>query len=464
MNKPLETLPAAASRASLARTLGPIAVLFLTLSAATPASSVFAIVPGILHVAGTGALLAMLLGALVCVGTAFVYAELSSAWPVAGGEYVMVERTMGPLAGFVVLGLNAVNNVLFLPVVALGVADVLAAFWPAIPPVPVAIAVIMLSTAVSIFDIRLNAILTGTFLAIELLVIAVVALLGLQAPVRGVAALLLHPVAAGGPVTLAHIGVATTIAIFAFNGYGLAVYFGEDMHEAPRRIARVVLLSFVLIFVSEVLPLAAILVGAGDLALFSTTDPFGTFARARGGAVLGNWMAAGVALAMVNAAIVTVLACARFFFSTGRDGAWGGPVDRLMCAIHPRYGSPWAGTLMVGTMGVALCFVPLPFLLVCSGGELVVIYAAISLAALIGRHSGASAHTLYRMPMFPFVPIFTLIALCGVAIVNAGDAEAGRPGLLSTGVVMVVSAAYYWIVLRRRPGGWTVVDPSPSDR
>ncbi|WP_010160716.1 APC family permease [Sphingomonas sp. PAMC 26617] len=467
MDGAFDTGSATASRArpSITRTLGPVAVLFLTLSAATPASSVFAIVPGVLHVAGTGALLAMLLGALVCIGTAFIYAELSSAWPVAGGEYVMVERTMGPLAGFVVLGLNAVNNVLFLPVVALGVADVLATFWPAIPAVPVAIVVIVLSTLVSIFDIRFNAILTGAFLAIELLVLGIVALLGLQAPVRGVAALLLHPVAAGGPVTLAQIGVATTIAIFAFNGYGLAVYFGEDLHDAPRRIARVILLSFVLIFAAEVVPLAAILVGTHDLAAVLTgADPFGAFARARGGAVLGNWMAAGVALAMVNAAIVTVLACARFFFSTGRDGCWGRPIDRLMCAIHPRYGSPWAGTLLVGAMGVGLCFVPLPLLLVCSGGELVVIYAAIALAALAGRHRGTSAHTLYRMPAFPLIPVVTLVALVGVAIVNAGDPEAGRPGLLSTGAVMILSAAYYWVVLRRRPGGWTVVDPTPDDR
>ena len=439
-------------------------MLFLTLSAATPASSVFAIVPGIMHVAGTGALLAMLLGALVCVGTAFVYAELSSAWPVAGGEYVMVARTMGPLAGFVVLGLNAVNNVLFLPVVALGVADVLATFWPAIPTVPIAIAVIVLSTFVGIFNIRFNAILTGIFLAIELLVLLVLAVLGLLEPVRDLGTLIVQPFTAGGPVALAQVGVATTIAIFAFNGYGLAVYFGEDMQEAPSRIARVILLSFVVIFVSEVAPLAALLVGARDLpTLLASADPFGAFARARGGAALGTWMAAGVALAMINAAIVTVLACARFFFSTGRDGCWGRPIDQLLCAIHRRHGSPWAGTLLVGGIGIALCFVPLPLLLVCSGGELLVIYAAISVAAIIGRRRGTSAHTLYRMPFFPFVPVFTLVALAAVALVNVTDVEAGRPGLISTALVMLISAGYYWFVLRRRTGGWIVVEPTPSE-
>lgn len=455
--------PIALPRPGLTRTLGPAAVLFLTLSAATPASSLFAIVPGILQIAGTGALLAMLLGAVICVGTAYVYAELSSAWPVAGGEYVMVARTLGPMAGFVVLGVNAVNNVLFLPVVSLGVADVLTAFWPLIPRIPFAMAVILLSTFIGILNIRFNAILTGIFLAIEMIALAVLAGLGLLTPVNGLGTMITHPFAAHGPVGAAQIGVATTIAIFAYNGYGMAVYFGEDMHHAHSRIARVILLSFLVIFVSEVVPLAAVLVGSGDLpGLLAAADPFGAFAHDRGGAALGNAMAIGVVLAMVNAAIVTILASARFFFSTGRDGCWGRPIDRLMGAIHDRQGSPWAGTLLIGGAGIALCFVPLTLLLVLSGGGLLVIYSAISLAAIVGRRRGVTGHAQYRMPLFPLAPVFTLVALAGVAIVNATDPDEGRPGLIATGAVMLVSATYYWCVLRRRTGGWVLTDPTPA--
>ena len=51
----------------LARSLGVTGVLLLTLSVATPASSVFVIVPGMLQVAGTGAIWAMILAGIVCV-------------------------------------------------------------------------------------------------------------------------------------------------------------------------------------------------------------------------------------------------------------------------------------------------------------------------------------------------------------------------------------------------------------
>jgi amino acid transporter len=166
-----QTTPAAPP--TLVRSLGVTGVLFLALSVATPASSVFVIVPGMLQVAGTGAVWATLIAGLVCVATAFVYAELSSAWPVAGGEYVAVQQTLGPMAGFVMLGVNVFNNLLFPPVAGLGVSAVLGTLIPGLPQIPIAIAVVAGSTLVAILQIRVNAWLTGLFLLVE--VIAIVA-------------------------------------------------------------------------------------------------------------------------------------------------------------------------------------------------------------------------------------------------------------------------------------------------
>ena len=439
----------------LARRLGTAGVLFLTLSAATPASSVFVIVPGMLQAAGAGALWAMALAGLVCVATAFVYAELSSAWPIAGGEYVMVARTLGPLAGFVMLGVNLFNNLLFPPVVALGTSAVLAAALPGLPVLPVALAVMAFSTGVALLDIRANALVTGAFLAVELAALVAVSALGFMPPARPLGPLLLHPGA--GP---AAIGVATTIAIFALNGYGMAVYFGEEMTDAPRRIARVVLLALVLTLACEAVPLAAVLVGTADAgALRNATDPFGVLARARGGGGVAGWIALGVTVAIVNAAIVNVLACARFFYASGRDRTWGNPLDRLLTALHPRFESPWAATLLIGAVGSACCFLPLAFLLVLSGTGLVVIYAGVSLAALVGRRSGATTHAPYRMPLFPLAPLVALAALGYVAWTNWLDPDEGRSGLIATAAQMALAAGYYVLVVRRR-GAWRTRDPA----
>jgi amino acid transporter len=446
----------------LARTLGVPGVLFLTLSATTPASSVFVIVPETLQIAGSGALIAMLLAGMVSAATAFVYAELSSAWPVAGGEYVMVGRTLGPLAGFVMLAVNLVNNLLFPAVIGLGLSEILAAVWPGLPVVPVAVAMVALATLVALLHIRVNAWLTGIFLAIELLAVIAIVALAAAEPARPLLPLLAEPVGPAGGVTAASIGLATTIAIFALNGYGLAVYFGEDMHDAPQRIAKVVLMALALTLVVEAVPLAAVLVGAPELAgLFASADPFGDFVRARGGDALAAAVALAVALAIVNAAIAGILAYARFLYSTGRHRAWGGRADGWIARVHPRLGSPHVATLVVGAAAMTACLVPLPLLLVLSGAGIAITYVGIALAALVGRANGATRHAHYRMPLFPLAPLVTIVALAGVFWASWLDTETGRPGLIATAIQMAGAAIWYRLAVRRR-GEWRILEPAEA--
>lgn len=441
------------------RSLGVAGVLLLTLSVTTPASSVFVIVPGMLQEAGTGALWATLAAALVCIATAYIYAELASAWPVAGGEYVMVGQTLGPLAGFVMLGINVFNNLIFLPVAGLGIREVLAGVIPGLPQAPTAIVVVGLCSLVGLLNIRINAVVTGAFLLLEVLLLAAVAGLGLVHATHNPLAFLTAPVvASGGPASLTSIGVAASIAIFAFNGYGAAIYFGEEMHEAPRRIARSIMLALVYILLLEGVPLLAALVGAIDLhVLLASANPFGLLVATLAGPKAGQIVAVGVALAIVNAIIAWVLACARFFYGTARDGSWGRPLDRWLVAIHPRWGSPWLGTLLVGAVGMALCLLPLRLLEVWSGAGLIAIYAGIAVAAVVGRRTGKTGKAGYRMPLYPLAPAVTFVALALITWATWLDPEDGRPALVATAVQIALSAAYYRLVLR--PRGWTAKVP-----
>ncbi|HMI18047.1 MAG TPA: amino acid permease, partial [Sphingomonas sp.] len=209
----------------------------------------------------------------------------------------------------------------------------------------------------------------------------------------------------------------------------------------------------------ELVPVVAVLIGAPDLkTLFAADDPFGLLVRLRGGALFSQVVAVVVVIAIVNAAIVTVLACARFFWCTGRDQVWGPRFDIFIGAIHPKWQSPWAATLLVGAIGAACCFISLKFMLILNGGGLIVTYAAISLAAIVGRRDGTSAHGHYRMPLFPLAPVFTLLALAYVVYTNLLDPDEGRPAMIATAAQIVAAAAYYWFVLRRR-GAWVVRDP-----
>jgi amino acid transporter len=450
-----------AGKPGLARSLGLWGVLFLTLSITTPASSLFVIAPGVLHEAGTGAVWALALAAIVSVATAYVYAELASAWPVAGGEYVFVGQTLGQAPAFVMLAVNLVSNILIAPVLALGVAEVAATLVPSLPAVPVAIGVLVLATLTAVLNIRLNARILGIFLGVELFALAVVAVLGLVEPVQPLSAFTAPLVAEGSalvPWSLAGFGTAAAIAIFALNGPGCAIYFGEEMHDAPDRLSRAILLSSLLTILSIGLPMTAALLSAPDLQAFlAADDPFGLFIEERGGPVLASFVGGGIVLAIVNAVIATILACARFLYGTARDRSWNLPLDEWLSAIHPRWTSPWLGTLLVGAVMIACCFLPLTFLLVVSGAGLIVIYAGIAVAALVGRRRGLTGRGSYRMPFFPLPPLVTLAALALILWATWLDTEEGRPALIAT-VVQIGCAWLYWRFVLA-PRGWRASVP-----
>ncbi|MGH6876196.1 MAG: APC family permease, partial [Rhizomicrobium sp.] len=371
--------------------------LLLTLSSVTPASSVFVIVPGVIAQAGTGAFLSMVVAALLSFPIALVYAELASAFPIAGGEYCMLGRTLGPGWGFGMLGLILIGNMLTPAVLALGAGVYIGAVFPGLNATAVAIVIIAATTFLAILHVRTNAWVTGIFLVLEILALAVLAGLGFFHPERSLADLALHPVTlAGGelhPTPLALIGLATAISMFAYYGYSSAVYFTEEMHEAPRLIGRTILWAMIVTVLTELVPVTAVLVGAPDIkALLASQSPFSDFVRARGGRLLNDAVSLSIALAIVNAVLATLLQNARFLFSTGRDSAWHYFINDAFTRTHARFRSPWLATLAAGASSVAMCFLGLNMLLVLTGTGVVLTYAGVCVATLAGRRNGATTH------------------------------------------------------------------------
>ncbi len=449
---------------SFSRTMKMAGCLLITLSSVTPASSIFIVVPGVVEQAGSGALISFAMAAFVSLLTAYVYAELSSAFPLTGGEYAIVGRTLGPLAGFVILGLNLVVLLLNIAVVALGLGSYIGAILPGTSPVQDGLVCVVFTTLCAILNVRTNALITGAFLALELIALVVITVLGFLYPARSWVSLVAHPVFLDGaghlvPAGIGVIGLATSVAIFAFYGYGNAVYLGEETQDAPRQIARAVLWALVISVVSQALPLAAALHGAPDLAaMFSSDTMFGDFVRNRGGPGLGVAINLAVALAIVNADIAVVVLVSRMLFSSGRDAVWAPPVNRTLTLVHKRFGSPWAATLVTGALSCLLCFVDLQVLLVMTGTAIVLVYGALCVAAIVGRRTGSTAHAAYKMPFFPWPPVLALIVLAYVIYTNLIDPKTGRLSLVADVVIVAASAVYYRFVLQRR-GRWVLRGP-----
>jgi amino acid transporter len=405
----------------LSRSIGILGNVFITLSGVTPASSVFIIVPVALVAAGSGSFLAFVFAAIVGVFMAFCWGELSAAFPIAAGDYALVWHSFkgrtswlaGPVS-FVTFALY-VDFIAFIPaVIALGTGTYLAVIWNV--NIKVIGAVVMLVAAgIAILNIRLNAVITGFFLAIELAALAVVTILGFINAKNWSS--LLHPVvgnAHGGltPVPFSAVLALTAVAVFSYNGYANAVNFSEETTGSSRRIARAILVALVVTVAAELIPLTAVLLGSPSLAKLSTSSvPMQYFIEATSNKTVYTIVSLAVVIAILNAVIAIILSYGRIFFSSGRDRAWPGPVNGWM-TLRSQFRSPWFATAVVGVLGAILCLtVPLNTLVNLTGASLVADYALIAIAALFARPTGATAHSPYKMPLWPLPPILALISL-----------------------------------------------------
>lgn len=440
----------------LHRGLTAFDAVMITLSAISPASSVFIILPGVIALAGSGALLSLSLAAIIGLCMALVYAELSSAIPHAGAEYVMIGRMLGRAAGFITFTMVAISIVLIIAVIALGIGTYLAVLIPGLNGQWAAVVAIMLAATVGILNIRTNAWITGLFLAIEMIAVVLLVVFGFVNPQRSLTELFTSPQMADatGALTSAPYGAAfaaIAVALFALNGYGGAAYFAEETKDPKKTMAKVIIWALVVTALCEILPLAAVLVGAPDLAMLLTSpQKIEYFIDSTAGHSWTIGISLAIALAIFNAVIAIVLQTGRLLYASGRDRLWASPISNALSLVHPRWNTPWFATLLAGALGAAACFVPFEVLLVVSGTSLVAIYALLCIAVIMGRQTGKTSDGHFRMPFFPLPAIVALAALVYVAWQNYLDPVIGRPSLGATLAMIVLGALYYAVLLARR--------------
>jgi amino acid transporter len=163
-----------------------------------------------------------------------------------------------------------------------------------------------------------------------------------------------------------------------------------------------------------------------------------------------------VALAILNAVIALVLMTGRQIYATARDGVWPGAVGRLLTQVHPKFGSPWAATLLAGGLSAGLCLIPLQLLLMLSGAGVTLIYAGLTLACLLHGRRRRAAAPGWRLPLWPWPPLLALGLLLAFAAASLKDDAVSFAVSLGCATAF---ALYYRLVLRKR-GGWRLRGPA----
>lgn len=451
-------------RQELSRVLSVVGNIALTVSAITPASSLFIIVPVLFLTVGTGAFLSLLIAGVICVAMALCWAELGSAYPIAGGDYAITSRVLGRGPGFLALVLGGVAQSVLIPaVIALGMSTFIAPVISADAKVVAAI-VMVLATALAVFGVRFNAFVLGVFLVAELIAIAVIIVLSLVNAQQPVSELISpHVIAADGSTTAITAGLMISslgVALFVYNGYAGAIQFAEETEGPPTGVARAILGSLAVAMAALLIPVGALTLGTPSLQGMVTADsPVQYVVTQLGGSTLGDVISLAVAGAVFNATVAIILLFSRIFFSSGRDRAWPGPISDGLASVHPRLHTPWVATILVGAVGVVLVLLTdVATLSTWTGVALAIDYGLIALSALMSRLWQPELVRPYRMPLWPLAPI---VALSGCVVVLVK--QAGKD-LQVAGIVTVVALAYYLLYLRPHPESRMLIyDPTESD-
>lgn len=433
---------------ALKPTLSVFDVVAITVSAVTPASSVFVIAPFAIQQAGSGVFLAFVIAAALALMFALCYAELGRAHNSAGGEYVYAKRVFGGAAGYVTF-LTVLVMLLFIPpVLATGAATYLNnALGTGFDSQTVALVIVICSYALGVLNIKLNAWITGTCLLLEVAALLVIVFVGFGNPVQPVSVLLQPQIVDNGVLQLAPWALvfgAVGVGLFSYNGYGSAVFLAEDMKCGGKGIHKAVLWSLGLVVLIELVPITALLIGAPSLAdMISSPDPIGYLLTSHSNETMSRLVSAGIFLSVFNAIVAIVIQISRVVFSSGRDELWTPSMNKLFTRIHPRWDSPWLATLFLAIPSALLSFNSnLADLTSFSVLLIILVYLIVALSALMSRVLLRDRSHPYRMPLWP---IPAALALLGSAylLLNLLLEASARDILIIIGVLALSVIFYY---------------------
>ena len=191
--------------------------------------------------------------------------ELGSMFPVAGGLYSIVTRVLGRPIGFLAL-LDYIGQAIFLPAsVAFGIGTYINSLYPAVSTKWVAAALMIVVALIACLDVRLNAVMIGFFLALEMGVVIMLALAGFLHMHQSLSTFTHPHMAAGtngiGPVATSAIIAALATALFSVNGYDSAINFSEETEGDASEVGKAVVLAATIGIVFELIPFIGVLLG-----------------------------------------------------------------------------------------------------------------------------------------------------------------------------------------------------------
>ena len=390
---------------SSTRSLGKITAVLLT-AAMIVGTGLFASLGAATAAAGSGILVAMLIGGVIALFTGISAAEVGVNYPEEGGAFIWTRRfgfhTVSFIAGFSYL----FDGIVGLGVLALGFATYSAQIFPGLP-IPLAASIALIAVAaVNFFGISpTSKILIGIFL-INLL------LLGLYVAFAVPSAQVKHLTPVLGPGVG---GVLSGAAIFfwTWDGFQRTAIMANNIKD-PKRTIPFAIVGGITIAAIVYLIVAGTTLGVLGADAMGQTDAPIFVGAATAIASWGGWMI------LASAWMTSFSEMLGDLLSTSKVGHAMGTAKELshwLGGVHKRFHSPHHAVLVLTIIGLALVnLFPMRLLMPVASAYTLVWYAATNFAALKLRQKQRFASALVSwLGIAACLGLFLSLPLWGIA-------------------------------------------------
>ncbi|MBP1761488.1 MAG: porin [Firmicutes bacterium] len=299
--------------------------------------------------------LVYLVGAIAISFTALSYMLMSNRFPIAGSVYAYVQRGINPHIGFIagwliLLDYVFVPSLLYVMVAGWGVALI-----PAIPWFVWILIFVIFNTIVNVRGMEMTKGVDWVMFFIESGILLVFVIVGLKYVLGGggYGSLSVAPFYQPGKIDLNFIAAATSIACLSFLGFDGMSTLAEETVKPEKTVGKGIVIALIGITVVFLLQTYVAALIQPDWKNIDPATGFFDAAAAAGGETLRiillviNILAVGVANIMA-----AQTATARMLYGMGRDGV----IPKIFAKIHPKYQTPYVGTIIIGLIS---CILPL---------------------------------------------------------------------------------------------------------
>lgn len=328
---------------SLARRLGTGDAVVIGMGSMIGAG-VFAVFTPAAQAAGAGLLLGLVLAAMVAYANAMASAQLAAQYPTSGGSYLYGRERLGPWWGFAAGWGFVIGKTASCAAMAMTFA---AHLVPVAWQRPMAVAAVVVLTAVDYHGITRTARLTRIIVSIALTSLVVVALAGLLGAAPGRTAL-----GAAPQVRLDWLGVLQSAGLlfFAFAGYARVATLGEEVRDPQRTIPRAIRISLALTVLIYLVTALAVLGSIGSAGAAAGPAPLLAVVEAARWGWAVPLVQVGAAAASLGALLALIAGVGRTALAMARNHDLPGQLG----AVHPRHRVPHRADLTLAVLVIAL--------------------------------------------------------------------------------------------------------------